>query len=318
MGTDRTGTGTAAVSTLPWLEEPWRRVRERIEADRMTHALLVRGPRGCGKRILADQLAQLLLCTEPVETACGQCRSCQLFSSGAHPDFFRVTPPEGKFQVRVDDVREMIGQLALTPSFSPRKLALIVPAERMNLHSANALLKNLEEPPGDKTVVLLVSDDPRRLPITIRSRCQDVVVPVPDAKRALAWLAGQGLDEATARTALEASGGSPFRALEFHQAGRVETWSQLRESLESLRRAPATVSASAAIAAEVEPDVLWGWLSLMTAESLKRMMGEGEQSARLAQFSQLQRQADRNRQLSETAVRQDLLLQDWLLEWARS
>ena len=156
---------------LPWLEDPWNRFAGGLEQDRLPHAVLLTGPEGIGKGQLAMAMVEGLLCLERAPEACGECRSCRLLAGGAHPDRFTVTFPEGKRQITVEQIRGLLDRLALTTTISPRKVALIHPAEGMNVNAANALLKNLEEPPGE-TVLILLSHDPSRLPVTVRSRSQ--------------------------------------------------------------------------------------------------------------------------------------------------
>ena len=123
-----------------------------------------------------------LLCRENEPAGlCSHCRSCTLLAAGSHPDYFDLQPDEGKQVIKVDQVRALIGKLDLTTSISERKVACIHPAEEMNAAAANALLKSLEEPAGN-TVLILVSDNPGRLPVTIRSRCQAISVNQPDSQ----------------------------------------------------------------------------------------------------------------------------------------
>src|SRR5690606_18002126 len=117
----------------------------------------------------------------------------KLFASGAHPDFrflsFMTKDKSDDLRtvIVVDQVRELIGSMQLTNGLSPRKVALIQPAEAMNRSAANALLKTLEEPAGE-VVLLLVSNDASRLSATIRSRCQALHLRPPAAVEAQQWL----------------------------------------------------------------------------------------------------------------------------------
>ncbi len=302
---------------LPWLQDAWRLFLDRIDADRLAHALLVRGPEGTGKMQLAIAMAKRLLCTDAGtgSGACGTCRSCVLFDdgAGAHPDWFLLVPEEGKHQVQIDPIREATRGLNLTTTVSPRKAALIAPAEAMNRNAANALLKSLEEPQGE-TYMLLVSHDPSRLPVTIRSRCQSIPVNLPEAAQAMEWLVKEnGIDGRTAEAALEAAGGAPLRALYYAQAGLVEQYREVKMQLSELRSGRGTASVAVTRLQEIEPDALWQWLSLEAAASFRASAGRGQSAPGLAG---LQQSADRNRTLARTAVRQDLLLQQWLIEWS--
>ena len=201
---------------------PWQRA---LAADllarraRWPHAMLIAGPAGLGKRALALSLAHALLCESPAAGggACGACPGCRYAAAGQHPDLRVVEPIEIEDDVvkaidwiQVDRIREMTRWAELTSHRGGAKVALIVPAERMNLPAANALLKTLEEPPGS-THFLLVSHLPGRLPATILSRCERVAAPRPDAEAALRWLAARGVPDAARALAL--AGGAPLRAV---------------------------------------------------------------------------------------------------------
>ena len=153
--------------TMAWLDPAREEFRNRLQSDRLAHAFLLSGQTGTGKQGLVMEMAAALLCLEKSLPACGSCRSCQLLASGAHPDF-RILSFElndkGKLrsEIVIDQVRELISFLQLTTTISEKKVALIQPAEAMNKNAANALLKTLEEPPGD-AVILLLSHDPSRL-----------------------------------------------------------------------------------------------------------------------------------------------------------
>ena len=316
-------TTTAANEIYPWLSEHWSFFIKRLEQDRLAHALMLIGPAGCGKSNLAFAMVAKLLCTEDQAYACGHCRSCQLLTGGAHPDFFDIHPEEDSKIIKVDQVRGLIGKLNLTTSVSDRKVAYIHPAETMNGAAANALLKSLEEPTGD-AVLILVSDNPGNLPVTIRSRCQSVSIAQPESGVVLKWL--QGHSRATKDVldaALQAAGGSPLRALHYLDSPEMEAYGQVCESLATLLGRPGSVSMVSSRLNELNPVDLWRWLSMCTGEVNKSIMtglplNWLPETLELADKTllQLQKQADINRQLSATPVRGDLLLQDWLIRWA--
>ena len=266
-----------------------------------------------------------LLCEDSAAEACGTCRSCRLLASGAHPDRFAVIPAEDKRIITVEAVRILIAQMTLTTTISPRKVALVAPAEAMNVNAANALLKTLEEPLG-QAVIILLSHDPSRLPATIRSRCQLVAVHAPATTQAVDWLvSSQGIDPDSAALALEASAGSPLRAAALAGSGDLERFRQLQQELEALVGKPSRVSALSTDLAGIEArDLLWTWLSLASRKALEGALGasatpwpDTPYTLPPARLAELQRLADRGRKLLATSVRQDLLLQEWLIEWAR-
>jgi DNA polymerase III subunit delta' len=186
------------------------------------HALLVSGPAGLGKQELAIGFAKAMLCRtpEPDGAACGRCEACHWFTQDSHPDFRLVAPEadepaeEGRAarpskMIRIHQVRALQDWLAVGAHQSGWRVAVIAPAEAMNPSTANALLKTLEEPPP-LTLLLLVSHHPSRLLPTLRSRCQQVVCPIPPGELAEAWLRDQGIADPAAALAL--SSGSPLTA----------------------------------------------------------------------------------------------------------
>ena len=311
------------VEVYPWLTDHWSFFIQRLKQDRLAHALMIEGPAGNGKMMLASMMVARLLCLEDQPQACGQCRSCKLLEGGAHPDYFDIKPEEGSDVIKVDQVRALIGRLDLTTSISTRKVAYIRPAECMNPASSNALLKSLEEPAGN-AVLILVSNNAGRLPVTIRSRCQAVSVNQPAEETALDWLhRTTGKPQSSICEALQAAGGSPLRAESYIDAPDLDAYGQVTEGLARLLGKPALVSMVASKLNELNPVDLWRWLSLCTGEVIKSIMtdlsvGWLPENVELhdKNLLQLQRQADINRQLSASPIRGDLLLQDWLIRWA--
>ncbi len=304
----------------PWLEPVEAEFIERLERGRLAHAFLLSGPANSGKRELAVQLLASIMCLQDSYPSCGDCRSCQLLKSGAHPDGHVLTFEENtktgvmRKELVIDQVRRLIASLYLTNTISRRKAALIYPVEAMNRHTANALLKTLEEPPGE-TVLVLVSDDPARLPATIRSRCQNLHVRLPDTAVALEWLHSNGAtDRKAARLALDAAAGSPPAALRMLNDGSMEQYRLVNETLNQLDEGTGDPGTAVTALAEVDPSRLWSWLSLRAAGETRKAAEQGHEARTL---SRLQSEADRNRYLVSTPVRKDLLLQDWLIQWAR-
>ncbi|HUY95785.1 MAG TPA: DNA polymerase III subunit delta' [Terracidiphilus sp.] len=216
----------------PWHEPVWDSLLNKVA--RLPQALLLHGPAGVGKLALAEHFVQYLLCEAPGPKPgpCGTCDACRWFVAGNHPDVRFIEPeaiarqvprPEeeegasaksGKpsAEIKVDQVRELSDFLNIGSHRGARRFALVQPAEAMNLHAANSLLKSLEEPPSG-AVFVLVSHRPARLLPTIRSRCVAVPLPLPQPEAARAWLATQGVKDAERWLAF--AGGAPLRALEY-------------------------------------------------------------------------------------------------------
>jgi len=307
----------------PWLTPHWTFFLQRLEQNRLAHALMIEGPAASGKDALAGAMVAKLLCSAELAEACGQCRSCKLLVGGAHPDRFDIRPEEGSDVIKIDQIRALIASINLTASISSRKVAYIHPAEAMNLAAANALLKSLEEPAGD-TVLILVCHQPGRLPITIRSRCQSIVVNQPDADVVLPWLeTSSGKSGAEVGRALTAAGGSPLRAAFYLQSPEADAYTQVQTGLATLLARPGSVATISTGLANLNPDDLWRWLSMSVAEAIKSVLAgipanwlPADRNLKVKSLLELQKQADLNRRLATTPIRGDLLLQDWLIRWA--
>ncbi len=139
-----------------------------IERDHIPQALLIAGPQHVGKSTLARYLAQRLNC-QGADRPCGYCVSCRKIVSGNHPDV-RIFDQDDE-PIKIEQVRELQRELALSPHESPFRVVLLCNFERATTSAANALLKTLEEPAGP-AVLILTATDPGKLLPTIVSRCQ--------------------------------------------------------------------------------------------------------------------------------------------------
>ncbi|MCW8983687.1 MAG: DNA polymerase III subunit delta', partial [Gammaproteobacteria bacterium] len=161
------------MTLYPWQIAQWNNIRWAVEQNRLSHALLLTGPEGMGKSHFAQALVTSLLCQSRGENlqACGECKSCQLYRSDSHPDFFKIAPEEPGKQIGVDAVRALGKFVALKPQQSIHKCILVEDTHMMNSNAANAFLKTLEEP-NNNTHLILVTNQPAKLLATIKSRCQ--------------------------------------------------------------------------------------------------------------------------------------------------
>ncbi len=220
----------------PWQTGVWEMVQRARKDNHLPHALLFTGENGCGNEAFIEALAQSLLCLTPASdgSACGHCRSCQVFAAQAHPDFVRVGLQEERQAILIEQIRDLNHFLGLSRSYSPLRVAVVAPAERMNVNAANSLLKSLEEPAAN-THILLLTDHPGSLLPTIRSRCQTMRLPLPAKPEALAWLEMQNPQHPT-EILLEAAFGRPLEALRLDVSGVLDQRGQWLEALERVRQ----------------------------------------------------------------------------------
>ncbi|HYF42484.1 MAG TPA: DNA polymerase III subunit delta' [Ramlibacter sp.] len=219
------------------------------------HAWLLQGPSGLGQYSLALDLARAWLCEQPSPRgACGSCASCHAVEVRTHADLC-VLMPETVMQVlswplsekaqqdidekkrkpskeiRVEAMRDAVEFAQRTSARGRGKVVLVYPAERMNHVTANALLKTLEEPPGDVRFVL-ASEAAHQLLPTIRSRCLGHTMRWPEAPDSVGWLQERGVPAADAPVLLRAAGGRPEDAWELFESGRsARQWAQLPKAL---------------------------------------------------------------------------------------
>ncbi|MFP5405508.1 MAG: DNA polymerase III subunit delta', partial [Gammaproteobacteria bacterium] len=273
---------------------------------RRHHALLLVGPGGTGKRALALELARAALCESPLDDgrACGRCKACRWFDDGNHPDFRLVSPaaldergeeggegtedagsqgsaPRGKAaragrqpragkpsrEIRIEQIRALDSFLEVGAHRAGQRIVAIDPADAMNGIAANALLKRLEEPPAGASFILATSR-PASLPATIRSRCQQVSLPMPATDIAVAWLVREsGGSAAVARQWLEAAGGAPLQALGFSG----ENGAAHRQIVDVLAAMPETgIVATADALAGIDP-LVWALPAQTWAADLARV-----------------------------------------------
>jgi DNA polymerase-3 subunit delta' len=134
-------------------------------------------------------------------------------------------------EIRVDAMRDAIEFSQRTSARGRGKAVLVFPAEQMNTITANALLKTLEEPPGDVRFVL-ASESAHQLLPTIRSRCLGHAMHWPAPAVAQAWLQSHGMEAAEALRFLQAAGGRPDDVLALRASGRkAEDWSRFAAAM---------------------------------------------------------------------------------------
>lgn len=241
---------------------PWLQRQLQSALGQRGHALLLAGPSGLGQYDLALALARAWLCEHPsVLGACGACGSCHAIDVRTHADLCVLLPETLSLElgwpldevtqkklddkerkpsklIRVEAARGAVTFTQFTRARGSTKVVLVYPAERMNVESANTLLKTLEEPNGVVRLVLATEAADQLLP-TIRSRCQTHTMVWPSQDEALDWLLAQvsadGKSKATREQAgiwFQAAGGRPDDALDWARSGLdAQTWLALPQAL---------------------------------------------------------------------------------------
>ena len=145
-------------------------IKNAVSQDKVSHAYILNGERGSGKKLLANLFAQTLQCEEGKEEPCYHCHSCRQAVSGNHPDIIRVTH-EKPGSISVDDIRKQINEdIQIKPYSGKYKIYIMADADLMTVQAQNALLKTIEEPPSYAVIFLLTENADSLLP-TICSRC---------------------------------------------------------------------------------------------------------------------------------------------------
>lgn len=145
-------------------------IRNAVREDKVSHAYILNGERGAGKKMLANLFATTLLCEKGGPDPCNECHSCRQAESGNHPDIIKVTH-EKPNSISVDDIREQVNNtIMIKPYQGPYKVYIIPQADMMTTQAQNALLKTIEEPPEYAVIMLLTENADTLLP-TINSRC---------------------------------------------------------------------------------------------------------------------------------------------------
>lgn len=254
-GSPLTTDSPQAAATGPDLRAPWIDAQLPGLLAQRGHAWLLQGPSGMGQYELALGLASAWLCDNPGPSgACGTCASCHAIQVRTHADLC-VLMPETRMmelgwpldekaqkdiddkkrkpsrEIRVEAMRDAVEFTQRTDARGRGKVVLVYPAERMNHITANALLKTLEEPPGDVRFVL-ASEAAHLLLPTIRSRCITPVTTWPTQEVAVRWLQEQGVAPGSAAALLRAAGGRPRDALDAARAGLdPKVWAALPKAV---------------------------------------------------------------------------------------
>ncbi len=331
---------TSKIKIYPWQTKVWQLVNQHDK--RRAHALLLHGRTGIGKYDFARELSQSLLCAhqDDLGHACSTCSSCNWFKEESHPDFRLLSPEQEsetdeeattakktkkKTQISVAQIRDLNDFLSMSSHRSDgERIVLIHPAEALNLASANALLKMLEEP-AEGVVFILVAHQLQRLLPTIISRCQKINMPMPTDTQALAWLSEQGVQNAKEQLAY--LDGSPIKVfneqLQFPQLSEAWRLLALGSKLQPHLAAPTLIASSV----ELGIIALQKWIYDIAAMRLSGQVRYHAMHAtalqvladkvKLSSLFQLQKKAEALRKLALHPLNHELQMESLLLEYTR-
>jgi DNA polymerase-3 subunit delta' len=324
----------------PWQQRAYVQACEALTAGHFGHATLITGPEKIGKRVLAEHLAQRVLCLTPRTDgeACGVCKSCHLFASraqmetlevrpdgspahpwghSAHPDLYflgyEINSKTGKprSEIVIEQIRALTEKMGLTAQLGGMQVVIIEPADAVNWHAWNAVLKTLEEPQPGRYLWLL-SSNPAQLPATIRSRCQRLEVRLPMQQEALHWLQQRGHPDALAAEALDAARGHPGLAAAWAAGDGLALRREVVKDAQALLRGQAdSVQTAQRWLADGRASER---LAHLAEFALREAMGLTELAATRTLAARFDA-ANRARDLLRTPAREDLVVIDALRMW---
>lgn len=292
----------------PWQTSLWQSLAGRSQ---QAHAYLLHGPKGSGKRALAEHFAAFLLCRSPVaQQPCGQCAACKLYAADTHPDLLRLEPEEEGKGILIASVRDLVGRILQTSQQGGRKVIIVEPAEAMTTGSANALLKSLEEPTGS-TIFLLISHQFSFLLPTIKSRCVLQVCPLPNTQESIEWLQQQQseLSAEQCQTLLALASGSPLNAQKLFGSDVLAIREQVVSGVKQLFKQQSSPSDLAVAWAKMPQELIFDWFCQWAQLLLRYKITEDDTELGLPDMSVVLKHVAPRAPL--TAL---LETQDWLLE----
>ncbi len=221
---------------------PVRLLQTFLRKATLPHALLFTGIAGSGKRSVAKAVAMALNCRQssddsPSEEGCGKCPPCRQILSGNHPDILTIAPRGSTLQI--DQIRRLLSVVAMKPHSATHRVIIVADSQTLNPEAGNALLKVLEEPPSNTTLILTAIQKSDLLP-TILSRCRHIrFQPIDEADLAAHLISTRHVEPAVAEKAAAMAAGSLVHATLIADTGwqRQRRWVIRASGLETPQQA---------------------------------------------------------------------------------
>ncbi|MCK5919002.1 MAG: DNA polymerase III subunit delta' [Cocleimonas sp.] len=308
-----------------WHQKIWDQLVATRNANHLPHAILISGAEGIGKQAFAEALVNSLLCESPQENynACGQCKSCHVKHSDAHPDYYQASIAENKTQIVVDQIRQLNNFLHMSRSYQGSRVAYINPAESLNVNAANSLLKSLEEP-ANNSVIILVTSQISTLLATIKSRCQMLHLPTPNKQVALHWLSLQSTQHSPEEL-LEMSAGKPLYALKLDNEEHFKRRKDFAHDLSAAINQRQSVTEVSKKWQNSPKDELLDWQIHWVQQLIKYHFNTKQhlpalaipQSANLNHLWTLHDELIKFREIAHTSLNAQLFIENMLLSWVK-
>jgi DNA polymerase-3 subunit delta' len=308
-----------------WHQKIWDQLVTTRDAKHLPHAILISGAEGTGKQAFAEAFVNSLLCESPLDNyhACGQCKSCYVKHSDAHPDYYQVSIAENKTQIVVDQIRQLNNFLHMSRSYQGSRVAYINSAEALNINAANSLLKSLEEPANNSAIILLTSQISTLLP-TIKSRCQMLHLPTPNKQAALQWLVQQPIQH-NPEELLEMSGGRPLYALGLDNEEHFKSRKDFAHDLSAVINQQQSLTEVSRKWQNSPKHELLDWQIHWVQQLIKYRFNTAQhlpaltipQSANLNRLWGLHDELIKFRKIAHTSLNAQLFIENMLLSWSK-
>lgn len=210
------------LNLYPWINEIYEKIIFQYKNHFLHHSILIRSKSGIGIEILIYYLTKWLMCNKKRKTNhCGKCSHCKLIEFGSHPDFHIIKVEKEKSFIGIEKIQTLIKKINCFSYQDNYKIVWFPNINQLTENATNSLLKTLEEPPKN-TYFFLNTSQPSKLLVTLKSRCMNLNIQIPDEKKTVFWLEkNTNKSKLICTTALRINGGSPFFALDL-----IKNWEE--------------------------------------------------------------------------------------------